>query len=128
LQEKRIGEDSKRLVGEMEIRPPNDEAAAITLSGGNQQKTLLAKWLCAQPKVLFVDEPTRGVDVGAKAKIHEDLRRMADRGIGVVVISSELPEVLGLSDRVAVFREGELTAVLEGAAATQEEVMHYATR
>ena len=101
---------------------------AINLSGGNQQKTLLAKWLCAQPKVLIVDEPTRGVDVGAKAKIHADLRKMADEGIGVIVISSELPEVLGLSDRVAVFREGQLTTVLEGDQATQEEVMHYATR
>jgi ribose transport system ATP-binding protein len=128
LQEKRIRADSKRLIGEVEVRPPNDEQLVINLSGGNQQKTLLAKWLCAQPKVLIVDEPTRGVDVGAKSKIHADLRRMADTGIGVVVISSELPEVLGLSDRVAVFREGELAAILEGEAATQEEVMHYATK
>jgi ribose transport system ATP-binding protein len=127
LRDRAMRGDSRRYVEEMEIRPPNDELLAINLSGGNQQKTLLAKWLCAQPKVLIADEPTRGVDVGAKAKIHADLRRMAEAGIGVIVISSDLPEVLGLSDRIAVFREGQLTAVLEGDQATQEEVMHYAT-
>jgi len=128
LRERKIKAETRRYVAEMEIRPPNDELLAINLSGGNQQKTLLAKWLCAQPKVLIVDEPTRGVDVGAKAKIHADLRKMAEAGIGVIVISSELPEVLGLSDRIAVFREGRLTAVLDGEQASQEEVMHYATR
>jgi inositol transport system ATP-binding protein len=128
LNERKVADESRRYVEEMEIRPPNDELLTINLSGGNQQKTLLAKWLCAQPKVLIVDEPTRGVDVGAKAKIHADLRKMAEAGIGVIVISSELPEVLGLSDRVAVFREGELTAVLDGDQTTQEEVMQYATR
>jgi ABC-type sugar transport system ATPase subunit len=128
LQDGKLKRDARHYMAEMEIRPMNDELTAINLSGGNQQKTLLAKWLCAQPKVLIVDEPTRGVDVGAKAKIHADLRKMADEGIGVIVISSELPEVLGLSDRVAVFREGQLTTVLEGDQATQEEVMHYATR
>ena len=128
LKERKLRDESRRYVEEMEIRPPNDELLAINLSGGNQQKALLAKWLCAQPKVLIVDEPTRGVDVGAKAKIHADLRKMAEAGIGVIVISSELPEVLGLSDRVAVFREGELTAILDGDQTTQEEVMHNATR
>lgn len=123
----KIARESRRFVEEMEIRPPDDEVLTVNLSGGNQQKVLLAKWLCAQPKVLIVDEPTRGVDVGAKAKIHSDLRAMADQGIGVIVISSELPEVLGLSDRVAVFRAGQLMAVLEGEHTTQEEVMHYAT-
>ena len=128
LQERKLKRDARHYMEEMEIRPLNDELNAINLSGGNQQKTLLAKWLCAKPKVLIVDEPTRGVDVGAKAKIHADLRKMADEGIGVIVISSELPEVLGLSDRIAVFREGQLTTVLAGDQATQEEVMHYATR
>ncbi|MFN8464247.1 MAG: sugar ABC transporter ATP-binding protein [Caldilineaceae bacterium] len=128
LQESKLKRDARYYMEEMEIRPLNDELNAINLSGGNQQKTLLAKWLCAKPKVLIVDEPTRGVDVGAKAKIHADLRKMADEGIGVIVISSELPEVLGLSDRIAVFREGQLTTVLAGDQATQEEVMHYATR
>lgn len=124
----KIKQESKKYVAEMEIRPFNDEVMMINLSGGNQQKSLLAKLLCAQPKVLIADEPTRGVDVGAKARIHEDLRRLAEEGVGVIVISSELPEVLGLSDRVAVFREGQLTAILDGNSATQEEVMKHATK
>jgi ABC-type sugar transport system ATPase subunit len=123
-----IKKESMEYVDYMQIRPRNDEVDIINLSGGNQQKALLAKWLCAQPKVLIADEPTRGVDVGAKAKLHADLRKMADEGIGVILISSELPEVLGLSDRVAVFREGRLSAILEGDQVTQEEVMSYATQ
>jgi len=123
-----IREESRRYMDMLEIHAPNDTLTAINLSGGNQQKALLAKWLCAKPQVLIVDEPTRGVDVGAKAKIHQDLRRLAEEGIGVIVISSELPEVIGLCDRIAVFREGSLTAMLEGQQATQREVMKYATQ
>ena len=123
-----IASESKKQVEAMDIRPANDELSMINLSGGNQQKSLLAKLLCAKPKVLIADEPTRGVDVGAKAKIHDDLRKLANEGIGVIVISSELPEVLGLSDRVAVFREGRITAILDGDSATQEEVMRHATK
>lgn len=128
LRHKGIAEQSQRYVDAMQIRPFNDEVMVINLSGGNQQKALLAKWLSSKPKVLIADEPTRGVDVGAKAKIHQDLRALAAQGIGVIVISSELPEVLGLSDRVAVFREGRITAILDGATASQEEVMKYATQ
>jgi ABC-type sugar transport system ATPase subunit len=127
LRRRDIRQESKRFVDYMQIRPSDDEVEVISLSGGNQQKSLLAKWLSAQPRVLIADEPTRGVDVGAKAKLHTDLRKMAERGIGVILISSELPEVLGLSDRVVVFREGEVTAVLEGDRADQAEVMTYAT-
>lgn len=123
-----VEKESKAYVEYMAIRPYNDEVDIVNLSGGNQQKTLLAKWLCAKPTVLIADEPTRGVDVGAKSKIHTDLRALADQGIGVIVISSELPEVLGLSDRIAVFREGQITAILDGNTATQEEVMRYATQ
>ena len=128
LKHHEIRAESQRSIAYMQIRPPNDQIDVLSLSGGNQQKTLLAKWLAAQPKVLIADEPTRGVDVGAKAKLHADLRRMAEDGIGVILISSELPEILGLSDRIAVFREGQITAILEGPQATQEEVMKYATR
>ena len=123
-----IQEESQYFMKMLEVHATDDTQTVIDLSGGNQQKVLLAKWLCSKPQVLIVDEPTRGVDVGAKAKIHQDLRRMAEEGIGVIVISSELPEVLGLSDRVAVFREGCITAILEGAEATQGEVMKYATQ
>ncbi len=128
LKHKLIEQHSKAYVEKMQIRPFNDEVLMINLSGGNQQKSLLAKWLSAKPKVLIADEPTRGVDVGAKAKIHQDLRELANQGIGVIVISSELPEVLGLSDRIAVFREGRITAILDGKTTSQEEVMKYATK
>ncbi len=128
LRHRLIKGESLRYVDTMQIRPRNDEVEMISLSGGNQQKALLAKWLCAQPKVLIADEPTRGVDVGAKAKLHADLRKMAEEGIGIILISSELPEVLGLSDRIAVFHEGHIAAILEGAHVTQEEVMKYATQ
>jgi len=128
LKHRELKMESQRFIAYMQIRPPNDEIDVLSLSGGNQQKTLLAKWLAAAPKVLIADEPTRGVDVGAKAKLHADLRKMAEDGIGVILISSELPEILGLSDRIAVFREGQITAILEGPQATQEEVMKYATK
>ena len=128
LKDDAIKEESKRYMAELEVHATNDTQTVINLSGGNQQKVLLAKWLCARPQVLIVDEPTRGVDVGAKAKIHQDLRRMAEEGIGVIVISSELPEIMGLSDRIAVFREGCITAILVGKNATQGEVMKYATQ
>ena len=127
LKHKAIAEESKRFVDTLEIRPFNDEVLMISLSGGNQQKSLLAKCLSTLPKVLIADEPTRGVDIGAKTRIHGYLRTLANEGVGVIVISSELPEVLGLSDRVAVFREGQLVTILDGESISQEEVMKYAT-
>ena len=96
------------------------------LSGGNQQKVLFAKWLARHPKVLIADEPTRGVDVGAKAEIHTLLRKLADDGAAVVMISSELPEVLGMSDRIAVMREGRLVSLVDREQATEELVASYA--
>jgi ABC-type sugar transport system ATPase subunit len=122
----KIKQQSAKYVDYMQIRPFNDEIPVVKLSGGNQQKTLLAKWLCAGPKVLIADEPTRGVDIGAKAKIHRDLRELAENGAGVIVISSELPEVLGLCDRIVVFNEGRVAAVLENVDLCQEEIMIHA--
>jgi len=122
----KIEKQSHKYVDYMNIRPLSDESKVINLSGGNQQKTLLAKWLCVEPKVLIADEPTRGVDIGAKVKIHQDLRNLAERGVGVIVISSELPEVLGLCDRVVVFNGGRVAAVLENNGLSQEDVMKYA--
>jgi ribose transport system ATP-binding protein len=127
LLQKKIKKDSGYYMKNMDVRAESDEQMVISLSGGNQQKVLLAKWLCAEPKILIADEPRRGVDVGAKAQIHNFLRKLAEDGIGIIAISSELPEVLGLSDRVAVFREGTLTTILEGEP-TQADVMHYAAQ
>ncbi|MCI0747976.1 MAG: sugar ABC transporter ATP-binding protein [Verrucomicrobia subdivision 3 bacterium] len=101
--------------------------AVQTLSGGNQQKVVLAKWLLIQPTVLIVDEPTRGIDVGAKAEVHALLRQLARKGTAVIVISSELPEVLALADRILVMREGRITGEFKGEDATEEAIMRYAS-
>src|SRR5207245_2692469 len=93
-------------IRDLEIKAPSPDTRAGNLSGGNQQKVALARWLAAEPKLLILDEPTQGVDVGAKAEIHKLIRRMAVQGLAVLMISSELPEILGMSDRLAVVRVG----------------------
>jgi len=105
------------------IKAPSIDAVVATLSGGNQQKVALARWLATRPSVLVLDEPTQGVDVGAKAEIHGLIVDLAAQGLAILLISSELPEVLGMSDRVVVMRAGTVAGFLDGAAATQEEVM-----
>ena len=98
-----------------------------TLSGGNQQKVVLAKWLATEPRVLILDEPTRGIDVGAKAEVHRMIGDLAGKGSAIVLISSELPEVLGMSDRIVVLREGRVAAELDRDGATSERIMDAAT-
>jgi rhamnose transport system ATP-binding protein len=106
----------------------SDIAQAVsTLSGGNRQKVAFAKWLTTQPNVLLLDEPTHGVDIGSKAQIHEIITQLADAGLAVLLISSDLPEVLAMSDRILVIAEGRLVADLPKAEATQERVMAAAT-
>jgi ribose transport system ATP-binding protein len=109
------------------IKTPSTEMRAANLSGGNQQKVALARWLSFSPRVLIFDEPTRGIDVGAKAEIYELIRKLAANGVSVIVISSEMEEVLGISDRIAVMHEGRLTGVLERSQFSEEAVMRLAT-
>ncbi|HEX8498941.1 MAG TPA: sugar ABC transporter ATP-binding protein, partial [Actinomycetales bacterium] len=116
-----------RLAKDLQVKASSVETAVGTLSGGNQQKVVLARWLARRPKVLLLDEPTRGVDVGAKAEIYRLVREIAAEGVAVLVISSELPEVLGLSDRVLVMREGRLVGEMDGSEATEQQVMALAT-
>ncbi len=116
-----------RLAADLRVKASSVETSVGTLSGGNQQKVVLARWLARRPKVLILDEPTRGVDVGAKAEIYRLVREIAAEGVAVLVISSELPEVLGLSDRVLVMREGHLVGVLDGSEADEQQVMALAT-
>lgn len=120
-------EAAKTYIDMLSIRTPSEHQIAKLLSGGNQQKIVIGKWLFRQSRILFFDEPTRGIDVGAKFAIYQLLDRLAAQGIGVVLISSELPEILGLTDRVAVFHEGQITAVLTTRDTNQEEIMHYAS-
>ncbi len=111
----------------LRIRMSGGDQAVVNLSGGNQQKIVLARWLALKPKVLIVDEPTRGVDVAAKAEVHELLDELAGSGVAVVAISSELPEVLAISDRVVTMREGRVTGELPVAEATEERLMRLMT-
>ncbi len=109
------------------IKTPTPEMRAANLSGGNQQKVVLARWLTFSPRVLIFDEPTRGIDVGAKAEIYELIRNLAAKGVSVIVISSEMEEVLGISDRIAVMHEGRLTGILDREQFSEEAVMRLAT-
>lgn len=111
------------LVERMRVRTPSLETEVRTLSGGNQQKVVLARWLARRPKVLILDEPTRGVDVGAKAEIYGIIDELAQSGVGVLVISSELPEVIGIADRVLVMQGGRLVGELDHADATEEAIL-----
>ena len=101
--------------------------AVERLSGGNQQKVVLAKWLATQPKILIVDEPTRGIDVGTKSEVHRLLSKMAQEGLAIIMVSSELPEVLGMADRIVVMREGRQVGTLSRDEATPEKVISLAT-
>lgn len=112
---------------DLAIKTPTIEQIVQNLSGGNQQKVVLAKWLFTGSKILIFDEPTRGIDVGAKSEIYKLMNALAAQGVAIIMISSELPEVLGMSDRILVMHEGQITGELSRAEATQEKIMHLAT-
>jgi ribose transport system ATP-binding protein len=116
-------EGAEAICRTLNVKAPSIEVRTANLSGGNQQKVVLAKWLALDPKVLIVDEPTRGIDVGAKAEIYGLLRALADAGVAIVMISSDMEEILNQSDRIAVMHEGRITGTLDRAAATEERVM-----
>lgn len=118
---------SERTMKDLRVKANSVFTIAGTLSGGNQQKVVLAKWLLTNPRVLFLDEPTRGIDVGAKQEIYAQINKLAKSGLAIVLVSSELPEVLGLSDRVLVLHEGHLTGEFTRSTATPEKIMACAT-
>ncbi|MDR6937512.1 MULTISPECIES: sugar ABC transporter ATP-binding protein [unclassified Luteibacter] len=118
---------TRGLIDALKIRTRDMELDVRALSGGNQQKVVLAKWLALKPRVLILDEPTRGVDVGGKAEIYHIINQLAEQGVAILMISSELPEVLAMSDRILVMHEGRATGLLEAHGATQEAVMTAAT-
>jgi ribose transport system ATP-binding protein len=127
MDRRRLRSTAQDYVDKLDIRTPHLEQKAMFLSGGNQQKTVVAKWLASQPRVLIMDEPTRGIDVGAKAEVHALMSRLAQAGVGIIMISSELPEILGMSDRILVMAEGRVAAILDREEATQETIMAYAS-
>jgi ribose transport system ATP-binding protein len=115
-------------IAQLAIKTDGPRAAVTSLSGGNQQKCILARWLLINPKVLLLDEPTRGIDVGAKSEIYALIRRLVAGGMAIIMTSSELPELLAVSDRILVLCEGRATAMSSRAEATEEGIMHAATR
>jgi ribose transport system ATP-binding protein len=116
------------FIDKLDIKTPSHLQLARNLSGGNQQKVVLAKWLLSDAKVILFDEPTRGIDVGAKIEVYNIINSLIRSGVAVVMISSELPEILGMSDRVAVMHQGEITGIFDNdGTLTQEKVLYYAT-
>jgi ABC-type sugar transport system ATPase subunit len=114
------------FVDRLRVRTPSLEQEVGKLSGGNQQKVVLARWLAARPKILILDEPTRGIDVGAKAEIYRLIDDLANQGLAIMFISSELSEILGLSDRLYVMQNGRITGELSAASASEEAVLKLA--
>jgi methyl-galactoside transport system ATP-binding protein len=113
---------------ELRTKTPNMEQLIKNLSGGNQQKVLIARWLLTNPDILILDEPTRGIDVGAKYEIYSIMHELVKKGKSIIMISSEMPELIGMSDRVMVMCEGKVTGILEQKEADQVKIMHYATQ
>jgi ribose transport system ATP-binding protein/rhamnose transport system ATP-binding protein len=118
--------EADRLLDSLRLRAGSYDQPVSTLSGGNQQKVLLARWLLTNPTVLLFDEPTKGIDVGAKGELYAVMGDLAERGLGIIVVSSYLPELLGLADRVLVLRDGEVAGELPGGA-SEEDVMRLAS-
>jgi len=126
LRHKQECELAERYIGQLRIKTPSPYLVAGSLSGGNQQKVALARWLATGPKVLILDEPTQGVDVGAKSEIHGLMMDLAEQGVAILMISSEMPEILGMSDRIAVMRSGTIAGVLSREEATQQSILSLA--
>lgn len=127
LNEGKMRADAAEYTKKLNVKTPSLETPIQNLSGGNQQKVLVGRWLLTDPDILIVDEPTRGIDVGAKAEIHTLITKLAGQGKAIIMISSELPEVLGMADRVLVMHEGTMTGIIDRADASSEEIMRYAT-
>ena len=127
LRKREIDEACRAQAKALAIKTPSLHQLIKMLSGGNQQKVLVSRWLLTTPEILMIDEPTRGIDVGAKAEIHRLISQLAGQGKAILMVSSEMPEILGMSDRVLVMCEGRLTGEFSRAEATQERIMHAAT-
>jgi len=119
---------AENMIKQFSIHTPSVDTPTISLSGGNQQKVILAKWLQINPKMLILDEPTRGIDIGAKAEIFELIRKLANQGVGIIMINSELPEILGLSDKILVMSNGRITGEFKGGECSAEDIMTCATK
>lgn len=123
----KVTDEAEQYIDKLDIRTPSPEQQVANLSGGNQQKVIIARWLTRNPQILILDEPTRGIDVGAKSEIHRLMRNLASDGVGIIMVSSELPEVLGVSDRILVMHEGRIAGEFDPDTATQDDLLSAAT-
>ncbi|QUC68554.1 sugar ABC transporter ATP-binding protein [Aristaeella hokkaidonensis] len=127
VNEKREHEITQEFIDKMQTKTPSHEQRVSNLSGGNQQKVMIGRWLATKPKVLILDEPTRGVDVGAKAEIYEIMNELTKQGVAIIMVSSELPEIINMADRVYVMYDGRITGCIDYENVSQEAIMHLAT-
>jgi ABC-type sugar transport system ATPase subunit len=127
LNDKKGAVIAKKYQEQLNIMTPSTRQRAVNLSGGNQQKVVFAKWLFVNPSILIVDEPTRGVDVGAKSEIYGIMRNLTEQGVSIIMVSSDLPEVLSISDRIYIMHNGEITGEIESRKANEEMIMRYAS-
>ena len=123
VREKEERETAKKYVDKLQIKCTGPDQMTYTLSGGNQQKVIVSKWLAAESDVIIFDEPTKGIDVGAKSEIYDIMRHLADEGKAILMVSSELPELLSICDRILVFRDGSISAEFENKDATEQKLM-----
>ena len=128
LDHKKINEVVDRSIKELSIKTPSSKELIKNLSGGNQQKVIISRWLAKEPDVLIMDEPTRGIDVGAKYEIYSIIGRLASEGKTIIVVSSEMPELIGICDRIMVMCEGRITGIVEGEDMNQEKIMELSTK
>jgi methyl-galactoside transport system ATP-binding protein len=128
LSSRHMRSDTQWVIDSLKVKTPSHRTHIRNLSGGNQQKVILGRWLLTSPDVLLLDEPTRGIDVGAKAEIYQLIINLAAEGKGIIVVSSEMPELLGISDRIIVMSGGQMAGILDIADASQEEIMRLAAK
>jgi len=126
LSDSKVKEDTQWVIDSMKVKTPAQKTSIGSLSGGNQQKVIIGRWLLTKPDILLLDEPTRGIDVGAKFEIYQLINQLAADGKGIIMISSEMPELLGVTDRILVMSNGKAAGIVETHATSQEEIMRLA--
>jgi methyl-galactoside transport system ATP-binding protein len=128
VNENKCEKDTRWVVDSMSVKTPSQKTKISSLSGGNQQKVIIGRWLLTEPDVLMLDEPTRGIDVGAKYEIYQLIINLANRGKGIIMISSEMPELIGVTDRILVMSNGRVAGIVDTKATTQEEIMRLSAK
>ena len=123
LENKRMKSDTQWVIDSMRVKTPSQKTSIGSLSGGNQQKVIIGRWLLTQPEILMLDEPTRGIDVGAKFEIYQLMLELAKKDKGIIMISSEMPELLGITDRILVMSNGLVSGIVDTKTATQNEIL-----